>query len=78
MLVSAISANYNQVARPINYGYINSRGGDNNADTTVNSFITSRRKDGADNNGTDVYNSINEWKDFCHKQIAGGKLDIIA
>ena len=25
-----------------------------------------------------LYNSINEWKDFCHKQILAGNLDVIA
>ena len=25
-----------------------------------------------------IYQSLNEWKDFCHSQIAKGKLDIIA
>ena len=25
-----------------------------------------------------VYDNINEWKNFCHKQILSGKLDIIA
>lgn len=27
---------------------------------------------------TSLYDSINEWKNFCHKQILEGKLDIIA
>ncbi len=74
MLVSAISATHNQIVRPVNYGFINSRGGDNNAETTVgNSFVALSRTD-----NTDVYKSINEWKEFCHKQIDGGKLNIIA
>lgn len=25
-----------------------------------------------------VYDSINEWKNFCHSQIAKGHLDVIA
>lgn len=74
MLVSAISATHSQIVRPVNYGFINSRGGDNTADTNVgNSFIAISR-----NEDTDVYKSINEWKSFCHKQIDGGKLNIIA
>ena len=35
MLVSAISATHNQVIRPVNYGFVNSRGGENNADVPV-------------------------------------------
>lgn len=74
MLVSAVSATHNQIVRPVNYGFINSRGGDSNVENTVgNSFIAISR-----NEDTDVYKSINEWKSFCHKRIDGGKLNIIA
>lgn len=75
MLVSAISATHNQIVRPVNYGFINSRGGDNNADNTPigNSFVAISRND-----DSDVYKSINEWKSFCHKQIDAGRLNIIA
>lgn len=78
MLVSAISATHTQAIRPVNYGFINSRGGDNGADTAVNNFVTANRKANASNEDAEVYSSINEWKAFCHKQIAGGKLNIIA
>ena len=69
MLVSAISATHNQVVKPVNYGFINSRGGDVNIDNPSNNPKSDDKE---------VYKSINEWKAFCHKQIAGGKLDIIA
>lgn len=69
MLVSAISATHNQIVRPVNYGFVNSRGGEGNADTPN---INPKSDD------KEVYKSINEWKAFCHKQIAGGKLNIIA
>lgn len=69
MLVSAISANYNQKTRAVNYGYINSRGGDSNVDNS-----TVKQPD----SNAETLKSINEWKAFCHRQILGGKLDIIA
>lgn len=69
MLVSAISATHNQVIRPVNYGFVNSRGGENNADAPVLNHK---------NDDREVYKSINEWKTFCHDRIAGGKLNIIA
>ncbi len=69
MLVSAISATHNQVIRPVNYGFVNSRGGENNADAPVLNHK---------NDDKEVYKSINEWKAFCHDRIAGGKLNIIA
>lgn len=74
MLVSAISATHNQNLRLVNYGFINSRGGDSGTDTiNVPSIATP-----TNNNEGEDFNSINEWKAFCHKQIANGKLDIIA
>lgn len=78
MLVSAISATHTQAIRPVNYGFINSRGGDNGVESTVNNFVAPKRRVNEPSNDAEVYNSINEWKSFCHKQIAGGKLNIIA
>lgn len=78
MLVSAISATHTQAIRPVNYGFVNSRGGDSGADTVVNDSATANRKSKGSDKDSDVYTSINEWKAFCHKQIAGGKLNIIA
>lgn len=69
MLVSAISATHNQTVKSVNYTFVNSRGGETNADTPVVNYK---------NNDKEVYKSINEWKAFCHNQIAGGKLNIIA
>ena len=31
-----------------------------------------------ENRSKKVFDSINQWKAFCHRQILGGKLDIIA
>ena len=31
-----------------------------------------------ENRSKNVFDSINQWKAFCHRQILGGKLDIIA
>lgn len=78
MLVSAISATHSQISQPVNYAFINSRGGENGADPTFNNFVITNRKAGLAADDNDIYKSINEWKAFCHKQIASGKLNIIA
>lgn len=70
MLVSAISANRTMTALNAGYNHINSRGGDNSGETTSNV--------NAPKDLSKVYSSINEWKRFCHSQIANGKLDVIA
>ena len=77
MLVSAISVD-NQV-------YTNSKAipyhanptEESNSDTTSNS-LTSFRKAVPQEKLSQVFNNINEWKDFCHSQILGNKLNIIA
>ncbi|MCQ2754665.1 MAG: hypothetical protein MJ231_06425 [bacterium] len=44
-----------------------------NSDIKFNSLpITNKNK-----NLSQIYDVINEWKYFCHKQILNGKLDII-
>lgn len=70
MLVSAISANKAMTALNANYNHINSRGGDNNGETTSNVNVPKDL--------SEVYSSINKWKRFCHNQIENGKLDVIA
>ncbi len=74
MLVSAISATQTQMVKSVNYTYVNSRGGENANETVVPNY----KKANATDDNADVYKSINEWKAFCHKRIAEGKLNIIA
>lgn len=77
MLVSAISATHNRIVRPVNYGFINSRGGESaTSDISVNNFNSPVKK--VSSSDDTVFESINEWQAFCQKQIAGSKLNIIA
>ena len=78
MLISAISANrlaFNYKVMPCNK--VSSKGNDNTADKSFNSLQPSN-KTTPDKKLYDIYESINEWKTFCHEQILNGKLDIIA
>lgn len=71
MLVSAISANSTIKT-------LNTKGGDNNGDAAFSSLTSYAKRSNLENEMTGLYDSINEWKSFCHKQILSGKLDIIA
>ena len=74
MQVSAISANSCQTVFNTK---INSRGGDSYIDTYL-TYLNSNPKNNSIDNQAKVFESINEWKNFCHSQIEQGKLDIIA
>ena len=71
MLVSAISSNPVQIVRA-NNSETTTKGNEANdtAFNSLNSYI--KRFETAK-----MYDSINEWKDFCHKQILNGNLDVI-
>ena len=73
MLVSAISANNNITVFNTN---INSRGGERFADTS-DEIVTTLSTKNVSEKQAKLYDSINEWKLFCHSQIEKGKLDII-
>lgn len=49
------------------------------ADTSFNSLTPyiSKKSSSADKLPM-VFDSVNQWKNFCHKRILGGKLDVIA
>lgn len=72
MRVSAISMNY---YRAYYNQKINSRGNDNTEISKTNSSNPSQKNN---DNKEKIFESINEWKNFCHSQIEQGKLDIIA
>jgi hypothetical protein len=77
MLVSAITTNNNgyRMSNSLPFSKIK----DNDfADTTFNSLTPYGRKSVENNDAQFVYDSINQWKNFCHKQILGEKLNIIA
>lgn len=72
MQVSAISSANNHTVFNTR---VNSRGGDNYIETAFNYL---NLKEEPETQRNELFNSINEWKNFCHKQIENGKLDIIA
>lgn len=77
MLISAISMNDNDSA-VLNTGFpYYNHSNEPIGDTSFNS-LTSFRKSIQQDKLPQVLDNINEWKDFCHKQILGEKLDIIA
>lgn len=79
MLVSAVNANLFQskkIAENTNTKN-NPVSTEKNADTVFNSLPNSSKKTTSIEKKR-LYDSINEWKDFCHKQILNGKLDVIA
>ena len=77
MLISAISANnFTPMVKVQPCKKVSSRN-DNSADTSFNS-LQPISKNKQDKRLCEIYDSINEWKQFCHEQILGGKLNIIA
>ena len=79
MLVSAILANHGSINKNIgtNYYTTNERIHETIGETAFNSLASNSKK----NSGIEklgLYDSINEWKEFCHKQILNGNLDVIA
>ena len=76
MLVSAISAISGQNLRSqnLNYGSMNVHKVDNSAVSAYKSNALHVLPSKNNN----VFDSINQWQAFCHRQILGGKLDIIA
>ena len=78
MLVSAVSANHFQSSNKIADNLNNKNKPERpdclelvfNLNSVVNKKVSIEK--------LNLYNSINEWKEFCHKQILNGKLDVIA
>ena len=80
MLVSAISVNRNNGYNiSSNMPFYNSRSNETIGDTSFNSLTPySNKKSVPAEKLPQVYNNINEWKNFCHNQILGKKLNTIA
>lgn len=75
MLVSAVSASSFQTV--FNTRIKKEENSKDLKDTNINvSDKASDNKAGA--NKINIFDSINEWKYFCHEQILQGKMDIIA
>ena len=47
-------------------------------DTSFNSLNSLTKKTPASENLPQIFDSINQWKKFCHKKILGEKLNVIA
>ncbi len=80
MLVSAISVNQNNGYNlSSNMPFYNSRSGETIGDTSFNSLTpyVSKKSIPAEKL-PQLFDNINEWKNFCHKQILGSKLNTIA
>lgn len=51
----------------------------NERDTSFNSLTPySTKKNTSEEKLPYVFDSVNQWKNFCHKRILGGKLNVIA
>ncbi len=71
MLVSAVSANNIQTVFSTGI-----KSQDSVGNKTYN--ILKETPENIEENKASLFDSINEWKYFCHEQILKGKLDIIA
>ena len=73
MLVSAISSSSLNI---VSNKRVNSRGGDSYTEIASNNLKSFSSKNVAENKNS-IFDSINEWKYFCHEQIEKGNFDII-
>jgi hypothetical protein len=79
MQVSAINANDNGYNMTNNIAAYNNRYNETVRDTSFNSLTPySSRKTSSEEKLPYVFDSVNQWKNFCHRRILGGKLNIIA
>ena len=77
MLVSALSAisGSSLKSQNLNYGSMTVNRAEN---LLVDNYKVNALQILPENRSKNVFDSINQWKAFCHRQILGGKLDIIA
>ena len=80
MLVSAISLNDNNGYNvSSNMPFYNRRSNETIGDTAFNSLTPyTSKKVASSDKLPQVFDNINEWQNFCHNQILGGKLNVIA
>lgn len=79
MQVSAINSVRTDGYSTIDYlSLYNNRYNEKIGDTSFNSLTSNTSKKGFQDNLPYVFDSVNQWKNFCHKRILGGKLNIIA
>ena len=80
MQVSAINTQVNNgYNMSNNMSVYNTRYNESIADTSFNSLTPySSKKTTSEEKLPYVFDSVNQWKNFCHQRILGGKLNIIA
>ncbi len=79
MLVSAISKSNNGYNISSNMPFYNSRSNETIGDTAFNSLTPySAKKSVSADKLPQVFDNINEWQNFCHKQILDRKLNVIS
>lgn len=80
MQVSAISVNHNKGYNlSNNMPFYNSRSNEPIGDTSFNSLTPyTIKKSNTVEKLPQIFDNINEWQTFCHKQILGEKLNTIA
>ena len=79
MQVSAINMNTNGYNMSNSIGVYNNRYNDQIGDTSFNSLTPYISKKTAPAEKLPmVFDSVNQWKNFCHQRILGEKLNIIA
>ena len=80
MQVSAINAqNSNGYNMTNSISIYNNRYYETIGDTSFNSLTPySNKKSDSKEKLPYVFDSVNQWKNFCHQRILGGKLNIIA
>ena len=78
MQVSAINSQ-NNIGYTLSNSIFYNRSSEYIADTSFNSLTpyTSKKATSSDKLPY-VFDSVNQWKNFCHQRILGGKLNIIA
>ncbi|MBE7711858.1 MAG: hypothetical protein E7Z92_06955 [Cyanobacteria bacterium SIG31] len=77
MLVSAVSANQFQSKKIADNLNKNKQVLSENTELIFNSLPIAEKGKSINSEKLSLYSSINEWKEFCHKQILNGKLDVI-
>lgn len=73
MQVSAVSAN---TTKAVLNTKVNSRGSEYYIEFALNNLNSYPKNES--NNKSNLYDSITEWKNFCHAQIEKNNLDIMA
>lgn len=74
MQVSAVSANS---SKTVFNTKANNRAGDEGTGISFNNLEASSKNNKLENKDK-LFDTINEWKYFCHSQIEKGKFDVIA